>query len=146
MRQPGQYRLFSKCRSGLHYNCSGYQQIVDNKPTQPVPSVIDLTALGSSPPKAGKSPLIQVHTPDSIAMSPAPSPIEDNGLLNVIGTASARPGHERKKQDDDRRSLADTANGPAKAKPKVRALYQVHYDVDVLTKVGVYAGIGYLVV
>lgn len=123
---------------------SGYQQIEDTKPMQPVPSVLDFTTLAASPSK-GSVPSLAVHTPDTRPSSPAPSPIEDNGLLNVIGTASARPGQGKMRQSE-KRTLAETANGPTKAKPKIRALYQVRYDVDVLTKVGVYAGIGYLVV
>ena len=52
--------------------------------------------------------------------------------LNVIGTTSRRP--------------EDTAAATRATGIKVKALTQVHYDVDVLTKVGVYSGIGYIAV
>lgn len=107
---------------------------------QPIPSLLDLTALGAAPPQ--KSTLGVPPSPNSPSTpSPLSSPIEDNGLLNVVGTASARPGEANARK----RSLAETANGPGRAKPKIRALYQIRYDVDVLTKVIVYAGIGYVV-
>lgn len=110
---------------------------------QPIPSVLDFAALGASPSEGLGRNLAVPHSPSSGASSPVPSLIEDNGLLNVVGTASTRPGQPNPRY---RKSLAETANGPSKPKPRIRALYQVHYDVDVLTKVGVYAGIGYVVI
>lgn len=90
----------------------------------PIPSVLDLTELGASGEDGATSR----------SASPAmgqPAAIQQQ-YLNVIGTTSRRP-------EDKAGSVRTTGI-------RVKALKQVHYDVDVLTKVGVYSGIGYIAV
>lgn len=53
--------------------------------------------------------------------------------MNVIGTVSAPPP-----------KIAQPGRLNKKHKAKVEDLHVVHYDIDVLTKVGVYTGIGYI--
>lgn len=119
------------CRltTSLHY--SGYREVEKSNPIHAVPSVLDLTTLGS--------PTLEVPSfigQDSPATTPSPTSSTFDSKpshhhLHVVGTASMRP--------KGKITQSRTGNGPP-----VKELHPVHYDVDVLTKVGVYAGIAYI--
>lgn len=116
---------------GNNLSFSGYREVEKRNPIHAVPSVLDLTALGS--------PTLEV--PSFIShqgeLSPIPSPTSlgtpDHSAhdLHVVGTASTRPNNTAKGQQKN-------------SGPPVLDFHPVHYDIDVLTKVGVYAGIGYI--
>lgn len=108
---------------------SGYREVEKSNPIHAVPSVLDLTNLGS--------PTLEVPSflgQDDVSATPSPTSPTFEGHhgqhhLHIVGTASARPKQGKKSK---------TPGLP------VKELHPIHYDIDVLTKVGVYAGIGYI--
>lgn len=117
------YMLTGSCVS------SGYREVEKSNPIHAVPSVLDLTNLGS--------PTLEVPSflgQDNASATPSPtSPTfeghQEQHHLHIVGTASTRPKQGKNSK---------TAGLP------VKDLHPIHYDIDVLTKVGVYAGIGYI--
>jgi hypothetical protein len=125
-------KLFEQSNNECKY--SGYKEVETSNPIHAVPSVLDLTGLGST--------ALEVPGSDYPDSSTEPSPTSPNFSstqslhphhLHVVGTASTRP-----------REAGTTEKRSKSSQPPVRELKQVHYDIDVLTKLGVYCGIGLL--
>ena len=110
---------------------SGYREVEKSNPIHAVPSVLDLTTLGS--PSLEVPSFINNQGELSVTPSPTTPNFSEHPAhhLHIVGTSSTRPNKK-------------TLGKGQKGGPPVKDLHPVHYDIDVLTKVGVYAGIGYI--
>lgn len=105
----------------LDCSISNYEEVEKDKPLQPIPSVIDLKDLGSS-----RTDAAMVKPVDGV----------DLNRLHVAGTASRKPNDSVGSGKESRRT--------AKGTPRAKEVHPIRYDVDVLTKICVYAGIGWI--
>ncbi|KAL7009327.1 Long-chain base-1-phosphate phosphatase [Cystobasidiomycetes sp. EMM_F5] len=146
-----------------------YQQIEISKPLQAIPSVLNLADLGSPSIEMTNKysqgllfPPTPVTPSSASSLSPSPSPTElsaksssgshkQSEYLQIMGTASRRPKRSTEKQHPSRQASGDSQNSDAadasssKAdRMNVRQVRVVHFDVDVITKVVVYSGIGFI--